>query len=254
MQSAWHKDIDVAIIMDGNGRWATRRGLPRRAGHRVGISALRSVVEAARLLPVRSLTVYAFSADNWKRPAREISALFGLLRYYLARELATLVENDVRLTVIGRRDRLPDDIVAHIAHAESVTKTGRRLHLRIAFDYSARHAIAQAADQTGAAGATSETSLAKALCPDNGPANIDFLIRTGGEQRLSDFLLWEAAYAELFFSDRLWPDFDGCAFAAAIAEFDKRNRRFGGLPDLQSPDGELERPSIVARCAKHAIA
>ena len=202
MQSTWQKNIDVAIIMDGNGRWATRRGLPRGAGHRAGIAALRTVVDAAQSLPVRSLTVYAFSADNWKRPAREISALFGLLRHYLARELATLVENDVRLTVIGRRDRLPDDIVAHIAHAEMVTKTGRGLHLRIAFDYSARTAIARAADHVGTA-PISETSFAKVLSSDNGPSNIDFLIRTGGEQRLSDFLLWEAAYAELYFSDTL---------------------------------------------------
>lgn len=238
MQSNLCKPIDVAIIMDGNGRWATQRGLPRSAGHNAGVSALRNVVEAALTQNINSLTVYAFSSDNWKRPQREITALMGLLRRYLQRDLARLVENDVRVTVIGRRDRLPADIIAYIRHAEAVTKGGRGLHLRIALDYSARNAIVTAADRCGPDEVT-EKQIARNLQSDEGPPKIDFLIRTGGEKRLSDFLLWEAAYAELYFTDLLWPDFDGESLAVALTDFHDRDRRYGGLPThetINSPE------------------
>lgn len=237
MQSTWNNNIDVAIIMDGNGRWATRRGLPRHAGHHAGVSALRETVVTACELRLASLTVYAFSSDNWKRPAREVAGLMGLLRRYLQRELADLVANGVRLSVIGRRDRLTDDLLAYIQHAETVTKEGRRLHLRIAFDYSARHAITQAVrgvDQN----TLCERAVSRAITKDKGPSNIDLLIRTGGEQRLSDFLLWEAAYAELYFCNLLWPDFDGAALRSALGDFHQRNRRFGGLPDVVVEPGQ----------------
>ena len=201
--------LHVAIVMDGNGRWAGRRGLPRVAGHRAGAEALRRTVEAAPGLGVGALTVYAFSADNWKRPAAEVAALMRLFARYLRSEVPRLVENGVRLEVVGRRDRLPVPLVTTIEAAERATARGTRLCLRLAIDYSARWAI----DAT-------------VLLPD-----VDLLIRTGGEQRLSDFLLWESAYAELYFIDTMWPDFGAAELAAAVAEFQARERRFGGLPE-----------------------
>lgn len=201
--------LHVAIVMDGNGRWAGRRGLPRVAGHRAGAEALRRTVEAAPGLGVGALTVYAFSADNWKRPAAEVAALMRLFAGYLRSEVPRLVENGVRLEVVGRRDRLPVPLVTAIEAAERATTRGARLCLRLAIDYSARWAIE-----------------ATALLPD-----VDLLIRTGGEQRLSDFLLWESAYAELYFIDTMWPDFGAPELAAAVAEFHARERRFGGLPE-----------------------
>jgi len=201
--------LHVAIVMDGNGRWAGRRGLPRVAGHRAGAEALRRTVEAAPGLGVGALTVYAFSADNWKRPAAEVAALMRLFARYLRSEVPRLVESGVRLEVVGRRDRLPVPLVTTIEAAERATARGTRLCLRLAIDYSARWAI----DAT-------------VLLPD-----VDLLIRTGGEQRLSDFLLWESAYAELYFIDTMWPDFGAAELAAAVAEFQARERRFGGLPE-----------------------
>ena len=201
--------LHVAIVMDGNGRWAGRRGLPRVAGHRAGAEALRRTVEAAPGLGVAALTVYAFSADNWKRPAAEVAALMRLFARYLRSEVPRLVENGVRLEVVGRRDRLPAPLVTTIEAAERATARGPRLCLRLAIDYSSRWAI----DAT-------------VLLPD-----VDLLIRTGGEQRLSDFLLWESAYAELCFIDTMWPDFGAAELAAAVAEFQARERRFGGLPE-----------------------
>ncbi len=201
--------IHVAIIMDGNGRWAARRGLPRVAGHRAGAEAVRRVVEAAPDQGITALTLYAFSADNWKRPPGEVAALMRLFARHLRTETPRLVENGVRLEVVGRRDRLPAPLVAGITAVERATTPGGRLALRLAVDYSARWAIG-----------------AGVILPD-----VDLLIRTGGEQRLSDFLLWEAAYAELYFTDTMWPDFGAADLARAVADFRTRQRRFGGLPE-----------------------
>jgi len=200
--------LHVAIIMDGNGRWATRRGLPRGAGHRAGAEAVRRAVTAAPDLGINALTLYAFSAGNWKRPAGEVSILMRLFARYLHAEVAPLAEQGVRLTLIGRRDRLPAPLVSAIERAEEATADGTRLDLRLAVDYSARAAIREGA-----------------VVPD-----VDLLIRTGGEQRLSDFLLWESAYAELWFTDRMWPDFHAADLAAALTDFQTRDRRFGALP------------------------
>jgi len=208
--------LHVAIIMDGNGRWASRRGLPRLAGHRAGTAAVRRVVEAAGTQGVAALTLYAFSSDNWRRPATEIDSLMRLFTRHLRTETARLVESGVRLSVIGRRDRLPESLRAAIHAAESNTAAGTALHLRLAIDYSSRDAIRTAV----------LLPFSGAVLPD-----VDLLIRTGGEQRLSDFLLWEAAYAELVFTDTMWPDFGSDHLAAALAQFRTRERRFGGLPD-----------------------
>lgn len=225
--------LHAAIIMDGNGRWATHRGLPREAGHHAGVTALRRVVEAAPALGIATLTVYAFSSDNWRRPPAEVGALMMLVRRYLERELARLVEAQVLVTVIGRRDRLPADIVPAILKAEQATSGGTALHLRIALDYSAREAILAAANAMRATGAAAEISRETFACLLGGQRaspDVDLVIRTGGEQRLSDFLLWESAYAELYFTECLWPDFDGDDLADAITAFAARERRFGGLP------------------------
>jgi len=211
IQRTW-QDIHVAIIMDGNGRWAARRGLPRTSGHKAGAEAVRRTIEATARLGIGALTLYTFSSDNWKRPRREINALWRLFVQSLRTESSNCVENGIRLEVVGRRDRLPRTVVAAIAAAEANTARGSRLHLRLAVDYSARAAI-----QTGA------------LLPD-----VDLLIRTGGEQRLSDFLLWECAYAELHFTERLWPDFDEADLEAALNDFARRERRFGGVPQRRA--------------------
>ncbi|HYU09933.1 MAG TPA: polyprenyl diphosphate synthase [Gemmatimonadales bacterium] len=202
----------MAIVMDGNGRWATRRGLPRAAGHRAGAAAVRRVVEIAPGCGITALSVYAFSSDNWSRPAAEVSTLMRLFARYLRSETAELIAQGVKLIVIGRRDRLPASLVAAIGAAEQATAQGTRLELRVAVDYSGRAAI-----------------RAGQLLPD-----VDLLIRTGGEQRLSDFLLWECAYAELWFTERMWPDFGAAHLAAAIHEFHSRDRRFGGLPTQEA--------------------
>ena len=206
----------VAVIMDGNGRWATRRGLPRVAGHRSGARAVRRIVEAAADQGIHDLTLFAFSSDNWKRPTEEVTTLMGLFARHLRTEIPRLVENGVRLSVIGRRDRLPGPLLIAIDAAESATARGSRLHLRLAVDYSARESI-----RTGVL-----VPCTGALVPD-----VDLLIRTGGEQRLSDFLLWECAYAELCFTPKMWPDFGQADLAAAVNDFRSRQRRFGGLPE-----------------------
>jgi undecaprenyl diphosphate synthase len=216
--------IHVAIIMDGNGRWASARGLPRVAGHRAGADTVRRVIEASPGLGVSTLTLYAFSADNWRRPSREISALMRLLSRYLATETERCIREGVRLEAIGRRDRLPASVVAQIEQTERRTAAGRRLHLRLALDYSARTAIVDAARGLAKTGEFSADELARALGPD-----VDLLIRTSGEQRLSDFLLWESAYAEMLFTPRMWPDFSTEDLAAAVAEFHRRERRFGAV-------------------------
>ncbi len=201
--------VHVAIVMDGNGRWATRRGLPRAAGHRAGAEAVRRAVAAAPGQGIAALTLFAFSADNWKRPPAEVAALLRLFARHLRTETPRLLAEGVRLEVIGRRDRLPLPLVAAIAAAERTTAGGATLHLRLAVDYSARWAI-----------------RAGRILPD-----VDLLIRTGGERRLSDFLLWECAYAELYFTETMWPDFGAADLAAAVQEFHARERRFGGLPE-----------------------
>jgi undecaprenyl diphosphate synthase len=221
--------LHVAIIMDGNGRWATLRGLPRSAGHRAGVNAARRVVEAAPDLGVGTLTLFAFSSDNWRRPPQEVSALMSLLRHYMRAELDRLVENGARLTVIGRRDRLPDGLSDEIAAAERASAGGKRLHLRIAIDYSSRDAIAGAAARWRDERAPSREDFRALLAGPGAAAEVDLLIRSGGEKRLSDFLLWESAYAELCFVDTLWPDFGADDLRAALADFRSRERRFGGL-------------------------
>ena len=218
-------DFHVAIIMDGNGRWATRRGLPRVAGHRAGARAVRRTVEAAPDLGISVLTLYAFSEDNWSRPVTEVSALMKLLGRYLVQETRRCIDNGVRLEAIGRRDRLPAPLVGMLEDAERRTAHGRRLLLRLAIDYSSRHAILNAAGRISAADRSAEQRLTALLGPD-----VDLLIRTSGEQRLSDFLLWECAYAEMVFTPRLWPEFGREDLAQAIAEFQRRERRFGAVP------------------------
>jgi undecaprenyl diphosphate synthase len=230
------KELHVAIIMDGNGRWATRRGLPRVAGHRAGIASVRRVVERAPDLGIRRLTLYAFSSDNWRRPVDEVESIFWLLRTYLRLETERLRRHGVCLEFIGRRDRLPPLLVREIARAECATAEGQCLHLRIAVDYSSRDAITRAVAGVSAALPLELLSadlvgrmLAQALTAESG--EVDLLIRTGGEKRLSDFLLWESAYAELLFTDRMWPDFDATDLDAALGEFSRRERRFGGISE-----------------------
>jgi undecaprenyl diphosphate synthase len=225
--------LHVGIIMDGNGRWASRRHLPRVRGHEAGVEAIRRVVEAAPQQCVGTLTLYAFSSDNWQRPKAEVAALMGLLRYYLAKEIESLAKNGVRLKVIGRRDRLPDGIAAAIAQAEAATANGDTLNLRIAIDYSARDAILNAAAQAAglkmSAGQLTREVFSQLVTGEAEFRDVDLIIRTSGEKRLSDFLLWESAYAEFHFTDRMWPDFAGEDLAEALDAFHRRERRFGGL-------------------------
>jgi undecaprenyl diphosphate synthase len=221
--------LHVGIIMDGNGRWATRKGLSRLRGHEAGVEAIRRVVEAAPDQGIGTLTLYAFSSDNWRRPRAEVAALMALLRVYLASEVESLARNDVRLTVIGRRDRLPGGIADAIGRAEAATRNGRTLHLRIAVDYSARDAILDAAAKARQIDGLTRETFSDLVTGEAGLRDVDLIIRTSGEQRLSDFLLWEGAYAELHFTQRMWPDFDTEDLAQALATFRGRERRFGGL-------------------------
>ena len=226
-------DLHVAIIMDGNGRWAIERGLPRSAGHRAGVEVVRRVVEAAPDLGVSVLTLYAFSTANWRRPAGEVGELFGLLREYLCSQTAQCIARGVRLSVIGRRDRLPAPLAAAIGATEAATAAGRSLHLRLALDYSARDVILRAVRRSAGNGALTLQGFERLLAEAEGGADpvppVDLLIRPGGEQRLSDFLLWESAFAELVFTDTLWPDFGAADLDAAVRQFRGRERRFGGL-------------------------
>jgi len=229
------KGLHVAIIMDGNGRWATSRGLARIAGHKAGGEAVRRTVEAAPTVGVRVLTLYAFSADNWQRPQTEVAALMKLFRKYLLAETEKCRDKGVRLQVVGRRDRLNPSLVNAISAAEARTSTGDRLDLRIAVDYSARDSIVRAAHLLKSTESIDRSDFARALGIANSQhepvPEVDLLIRTGGEQRLSDFLLWECAYAEFIFTTRMWPDFDAGDLESAVSEFHSRQRRFGGLPE-----------------------
>jgi len=225
----------VAIIMDGNGRWARKRGLPRIAGHREGAKAVRRVVEKAPELGIATLTLYAFSCDNWQRPRAEVAALMELLERYLREEWKKCHENGVRINVIGRRDRLPSGVIAALDAAESGTESASGLHLRLAVDYSARHAIGVAARSLRSNGPVSRETFSRLLnqAVHSAPEapDVDLVIRTSGEQRLSDFLLWESAYAELLFTERLWPDFGGEDLARAVETFRARDRRFGRIQE-----------------------
>ena len=231
--------LHVAIIMDGNGRWATRRGLPRVAGHRAGLSAARRIVEHAPDIGIACLTLYAFSSDNWRRPAPEVETIFWLLRAFLRLETSRLRQRGARLQVIGRRDRLPEKVLQVIESSEAATAGGRRIHLRVAIDYSSRESIARAAFAGACAGGPAQLIsaesmrpiLTEALTAESG--EVDLLIRTGGEKRLSDFLLWESAYAELLFTERMWPDFDEADLDAAVEEFQQRERRFGAVSPVE---------------------
>jgi undecaprenyl diphosphate synthase len=227
MQRDRSAPFHVAIIMDGNGRWGVSNAACRADGHRAGVEALRRTVEAAPELGVTTLTVFAFSCDNWRRPAAEVATLIGLLRAYIASDAARLVREGVRIVMLGRRDRLPADLAAEIAAYEAASAGGTRLTLRIAFDYSAKAAIADAAQALGPD--ASIEALDRLIAGPCGP--VDLLIRTGAEKRLSDFLLWECAYAELWFFDGMWPAFGADDLASAVADFRGRQRRFGGLPE-----------------------
>jgi undecaprenyl diphosphate synthase len=226
--------LHVGIIMDGNGRWATRQGRSRSAGHREGAATVRRIVEAAPDAGIGVLTLFAFSADNWRRPRTEVGWLMRLFREYLRVETERCVANGVRLEVIGRRDRISDALRHAIEEAQRVTAQATRLHLRIALDYSARDAILRAAQCLRPETVPSRDSFGRLVAiVDHGlpVPEVDLLIRTGGERRLSDFLLWEAAYAELLFSPLMWPEFGPEALAEAVRDFASRERRFGGLTD-----------------------
>ncbi len=229
------KALHVALIMDGNGRWATRKGLPRTAGHRAGLKSARRIIEVAPALGVRTLTLFAFSSDNWRRPAEEVKLLMSLARTYLHQERQSLIERGVRLSVIGRRDRLPAGLVDEIETTERSTAKGCSLHLRIALDYSSRDAIIRAAAALAGDALPSQDQFGHLVSATAGIAeatDVDLMIRSGGEKRLSDFLLWESAYAELWFTDKMWPDFGPDDFRTALAEFHRRERRYGGLASV----------------------
>jgi undecaprenyl diphosphate synthase len=223
----------VAINMDGNGRWALLRGLPREAGHVAGAAAVRRTVESASALGITTLTLYAFSSDNWRRPRAEVDNLMLLIQKYLDSECARLADSDMRFSVIGRRDRIPDSLRRSIARVEERSSDGASLHLRVAIDYSARDALLAAAGRLAKGVPPTceafERSLDEAIHAPSGTRDVDLLIRTGGEQRLSDFLLWESAYAELYFTAVLWPDFNAEDLASAVQAFAGRERRYGGV-------------------------
>jgi undecaprenyl diphosphate synthase len=234
--SAFAMPRHVAIIMDGNGRWASARGLPRGEGHRRGVEALRKTVRAAGEMGIRYLTLFSFSAENWARPASEIRDLMGLLRRFIRNDMAELHQNGVKVHVIGERGDLDPDIRRLLEEAEELTKDNTGLTLVVAFNYGARQEIARAAARIAAMikdGSLDPSAITADLVGQNLDApdlpDPDLIIRTSGEQRLSNFLLWQAAYSELVFVPTYWPDFDRAALEGAIAEYHRRERRFGGL-------------------------
>jgi undecaprenyl diphosphate synthase len=225
----------VAIIMDGNGRWAERRGLPRSMGHHAGVEAVRRTVDAALERGIGYLTLYSFSSENWSRPIAEVEFLFGLLRMYIRRDVARLHRDGVQVIVIGNRDGLPADVAALIREAETLTAENRRLRMVVAFNYGARDEIVRAARRLAAKAATGaldpaaiDEAALSAHLDTSGMPDPDLIIRTGGDFRLSNFLLWQAAYSELVFVPVFWPDFDASHLGAAIEEFGTRDRRYGG--------------------------
>ena len=228
--------MHVAIIMDGNGRWAGRRGLLRTAGHLEGARTVRRIVEAAAAAGVGTLTLYAFSSDNWGRPAREVSALLKLFRRYLLTETERCVAQQIRLNIIGRRDRLGPALLRAVEHGERQSAHCLGMHLRMAVDYSARHSILQAAaggviEDDGVDEFAQFRSRLNAVNHSAPAPDVDLLIRTGGDQRLSDFLLWECAYAELYFTECLWPDFGDADLGRALEDFSRRQRRYGKVAE-----------------------
>lgn len=230
------KPAHIAIIMDGNGRWAKSRGLPRAAGHRAGVEALRRTVRAASDLGIPWLTLYAFSSENWSRPAAEVSDLMGLLKLFIRRDLAELHKSGVRVRIVGERDSLKPDIRALIEEAEALTRRNDSLNLVIAFNYGARDEILRAARSLAADAAAGlldpkmiDSGLFAARLDTRGIPDPDLILRTSGEQRLSNFLLWQAAYAEFLFLPVYWPDFTAEHLGGAIAEYASRDRRFGGV-------------------------
>jgi undecaprenyl diphosphate synthase len=229
LQPGSPSSLHVAIIMDGSGRWALGRGKPRSEGHRAGVRAVRRAIEAAPRLGVGTLTLHAFSSQNWQRPQAEVRGLFGIFQNFLRAEVPGWLAAGVRISVFGRRDRLPRALVRAIESAEAATAGGRGLHLRLAIDYSAREEILGAAKRLNTD--AKEDEFVRALAPETESPDVDLLIRTGGELRLSDFMLWECAYAELYFTPRLWPDFTSEDLEAALSEFHSRDRRFGRIPE-----------------------
>ncbi len=227
--------LHVAILLDGNGRWAAARGLARSEGHRAGVAAVRRIVRAAPDFGIGTLTLYAFSSNNWERPTSEVSALLALLEDFLRSSVAEFEAERVRLRVIGRRDRIPRSLLEAVEFAERKTAAGRRMDLRVALDYSSRDAILRAACWMLSSLEITEREFARRLGQvTNGGApapDVDLLIRTGGERRLSDFMLWECAYAELFFTPRMWPEFDATDLETAVEDYLGRERRFGRLPE-----------------------
>jgi undecaprenyl diphosphate synthase len=228
-------DLHVAVIPDGNGRWARARGRPRLEGHRAGADAVRRVVEAAPRLGISTLTIYGFSSDNWTRPPAEVAGLLAIFEEYLGDARGRCAAEGIRLRVLGRRDRLPPSLRAAIESTEAATGFGERMGLRIALDYSARDSILRAALLYPGAGEFTRDSFARLLAAvdhdPEPPPPVDLLVRTGGERRLSDFLLWENAYAELHFSPVAWPDFSVPDLEEAVRDFHARVRRFGGIPE-----------------------
>jgi undecaprenyl diphosphate synthase len=230
--------LHVAILMDGNGRWAAARGLPRSAGHREGSEAARQVIEAAPELGIGTLSLFAFSSDNWGRPRSEVAALLRVVQEFVESEAPRAIAQGVRIRVMGRRDRLSRPLLEAIISAEKCTAAGRNLDLRLAVDYSARESLLRAACWMISSPEVTEEEFARRLGQVNhtggASPDVDLLIRTGGEQRLSDFLLWECAYAELIFTPRMWPEFGAADLAAAVREFHMRERRFGRVPQAQA--------------------
>lgn len=226
--------LHVAIIMDGSGRWAIARGVPRSAGHRQGVEAVRRTMQAAPGLGIGTLTLHAFSSDNWQRPENEVRELMCIFQEFITLSFQDWVERGIRFSVFGRRQRLERPLLTAIETAEAATEDGQALHLRLAIDYSARDAILCAARWVEEAETVTREQFARLLAASNHlrtpVPDLDLLIRTGGEKRLSDFMLWECAYAELIFLDRMWPDFDAADLEAAVREFHSRERRFGRIP------------------------
>jgi undecaprenyl diphosphate synthase len=224
--------LHVAIICDGNGRWATSRGLPRNAGHRAGAEAARSVIRCAPHLGIHTLTLFALSSANWKRPTSEVEGILKVLQEYLRLETDHCLDEGIRLSILGRRDRLHPALREQIAESEALTSEGKKLHLRLAVDYSARHTLFQAASKFYKVTSLSAEAFGDVLAEvqRGGSTDVDLLIRTGGEQRLSDFLLWECAFAEFVFMNKRWPDFKPVDLRNALLEFEKRERTRGDLP------------------------